>query len=84
MVVAGRFATVVQTSDIEVGRFVYGRSYLDRRKGVPLDPVEGNLVRRQRFNGMFGAISDAAPDYWAGSSLTEHSAQRRRQRNFGT
>ncbi|PSH58922.1 type II toxin-antitoxin system HipA family toxin [Phyllobacterium sophorae] len=69
MVVAGRLETVVETSGIEVGRFVYGRSYLDRRNAVPLDPVEINVVARQRFDhvgdkGMFGAIRDASPDYW--------------------
>ncbi len=54
--------------DEHIGRFVYGRSYLDRRDAVAIDPV--NLPLRDteftttKVNGMFGAMRDTAPDHW--------------------
>jgi len=51
-----------------VGRFFYGRRYLERSDAVELDPVELRLRRGQyettRMGGFFGAIRDSMPDYW--------------------
>lgn len=51
-----------------VGRFFYGRRYLERSDAVELDPVELRLRRGQyetaRMDGFFGAIRDSMPDYW--------------------
>ena len=73
-VVAGRLEISAQASGAEVGRFVYGRSYLERRDAIALDPVEINVVARQRFDhagdqGMFGVIRDASPDFWGRSII---------------
>jgi serine/threonine-protein kinase HipA len=50
------------------GYFIYGRSYLDRPEAVALDPVNLPLTdatRRTTLNrGLFGALRDAAPDFW--------------------
>ena len=45
-VTAGRFQLAADRSGAPVGRFIYGRSYLDRRGAVELDPVELKLARR--------------------------------------
>ena len=51
-----------------IGRFFYGRRYLERSDAVELDPVELRLRRGQydtaRMEGFFGAIRDSMPDYW--------------------
>jgi len=51
-----------------IGRFFYGRRYLERSDAVELDPVELRLRRGQyetaRMDGFFGAIRDSMPDYW--------------------
>jgi len=40
---------------------------------VPIDPIELKLEERvfetARLRGIFGALRDAGPDYWAGGSL---------------
>lgn len=68
-VLAGRFE-VVATSEGNVGRFVYGRSYRERRDAVEIDPYILTLpsaVRRFEIathGGIFPALRDAAPDSW--------------------
>ncbi|MFN0164321.1 MAG: type II toxin-antitoxin system HipA family toxin [Burkholderiales bacterium] len=58
------------------GRFVYGRSYLERRNAVALDPVELKLAPRTystvALNGVFGALRDATPDYWGRLVIQQH------------
>lgn len=55
-------------SDAGIGRFDYGRRYLDRPDALPVDPVALPLVLVQRETtlneGLYGAFCDAAPDYW--------------------
>lgn len=67
-VAAGRFVLATDRSGVPFGRFVYGRSYLARRDGVPIDPIELPLSDRtyqtERLKGMFGALRDSGPDYW--------------------
>ena len=51
-----------------VGRLVYGKSYLARSDAMEIDPVELRLGAKieptTKFNGLYGAIRDASPDYW--------------------
>lgn len=67
-VTAGRFALSTDRRGVPEGRFVYGRSYLERPNAVALDPVELKLSPRTysttSLNGVFGALRDASPDYW--------------------
>jgi len=67
-VTAGRFEVSVTPEGDSVGRFFYGRRYLERSDAVELDPVELRLRRgpyeTARMDGFFGAIRDAMPDYW--------------------
>ena len=68
LVLAGRLRVSRTYEGLSLGRFVYGRSYLDRPDAVELDPVELRLSRRvyetARMHGVFGAIRDSMPDYW--------------------
>ncbi|MFA7666283.1 MAG: HipA domain-containing protein [Burkholderiaceae bacterium] len=67
-VTAGRFALSIDRRGVPEGRFVYGRSYLERANAVALDPVELKLAPRTyataSMGGLFGALRDASPDYW--------------------
>jgi hypothetical protein len=67
-VTAGRFTLTTDRRDIPLGRFVYGRRYLERPDAVPLDPLELKLSSRvyetNALKGVFGALRDAGPDYW--------------------
>lgn len=67
-VTAGRFVLTVDKRDIPLGRFVYGKRYLERSDAVALDPVELKLTPRvyetRALHGVFGALRDAGPDYW--------------------
>lgn len=51
-----------------VGRFNYGRRYLEHPKAVELDrfdlPLSGREFQTARLRGMFGALRDASPDSW--------------------
>ena len=75
-VTAGRFEVSMTPDGDSVGRFFYGRRYLERSDAVELDPVELRLRRGQyetaRMNGFFGAIRDSMPDYW-GRRVIERS-----------
>lgn len=76
-VTAGRFVLATDRTGVAFGRFVYGRSYLERSDAVPLDPVELPLSSRTyetlNLKGMFGAIRDAGPDYWGRRVIEKHS-----------
>ena len=54
--------------DDMVGRFAYGRRYLERRNAIPVDPVMLPLGAQPRDaavnGGLYGAFRDACPDYW--------------------
>jgi serine/threonine-protein kinase HipA len=75
-VTAGRFSLTVNRRGVPEGRFVYGRSYLERPDAVPLDPVELKLVPQVfstvGLGGVFGAIRDAGPDYWGRRVIERH------------
>jgi serine/threonine-protein kinase HipA len=75
-VTAGRFALSVDRRGVPEGRFVYGRSYLERPNAVALDPVELKLAPRTyataSMGGVFGALRDASPDYWGRRVIQRH------------
>jgi serine/threonine-protein kinase HipA len=54
--------------DAGVGSFDYGRRYLERPDAMPVDPIALPLGPAQREvtlnEGLYGAFSDATPDYW--------------------
>ncbi len=67
-VTAGRFVIDADSRGDQLGRFVYGRSYLENPEAVDIDPVELKLAEVTyetiRMNGVFGALRDAGPDFW--------------------
>ena len=67
-VTAGRYELAAGATGSALGRFVYGRSYLARASAIEIDPVELKLASRlyetTLLGGVFGALRDAAPDYW--------------------
>lgn len=75
-VTAGRFALATDRRGLTEGRFVYGRSYLERPNAVALDPVELKLAPRTystaSLGGVFGALRDASPDYWGRRVIQRH------------
>jgi len=80
-VTAGRFALSVDRRGVPEGRFVYGRSYLERPNAVALDPVELKLAPRTyataSMGGVFGALRDASPDYWGRRVIQRHIGKAR-------
>ena len=78
-VTAGKFVLEPDRSGISVGRFVYGRSYLERREAVPIDPVELKLARTTyrttALKGVFGALRDSGPDYWGRRVIEKHAGK---------
>jgi len=75
-VTAGRYALSAERRGVVEGRFVYGRSYLERPNAVALDPVELKLSSRTyntvALGGVFGALRDASPDYWGRLVIQRH------------
>lgn len=75
-VTAGRFVLTADRPGTPLGRFVYGRRYLERPDSVELDPVELRLARgvheTTRLNGVFGALRDAGPDFWGRRIIERH------------
>ena len=75
-VTAGRYALSTGRRGAPEGRFVYGRSYLERPNAVALDPVELKLGPRTHstisLRGVFGALRDASPDYWGRRLIQRH------------
>ena len=67
-VTAGRFVIETDPRGDPLGRFVYGRSYLENPDAVDIDPVELKLAEDTyetiQMNGVFGALRDAGPDFW--------------------
>lgn len=78
-VTAGRFVLATDRTGIQFGRFVYGRSYLERNNAVPIDPIEFPLGDRTyqttRLKGVFGALRDASPDYWGRRVIEKHAGR---------
>jgi serine/threonine-protein kinase HipA len=78
-VTAGKFEHSNDHAGVSIGRFVYGRSYLERTDAVALDPVELTLARgtfrTTALKGVFGAIRDASPDYWGRRVIERHVGQ---------
>ncbi|WP_224240711.1 type II toxin-antitoxin system HipA family toxin [Hyalangium gracile] len=63
VVTCGRF---LQQGDI--GRFVYGKSYLNNPRAVELEKFElalrSGTFETARLGGIFGALRDSSPDAW--------------------
>lgn len=78
-VTVGRFQITLDRQNVPVGRFVYGRRYLERADAVPIDPVELKLAPRTyettALNGVFGALRDAGPDYWGRRVIERHAGK---------
>jgi serine/threonine-protein kinase HipA len=78
-VIAGRFVLTANRAGTPVGKFVYGRSYLNNPKSVPIDPVELHLSEKTyetvQLNGVFGALRDAGPDLWGRRIIEKHSGK---------
>jgi serine/threonine-protein kinase HipA len=62
---AGRFD---HDDDAGVGRFAYGRRYLDRPEAIAVDavalPLGAQPVPVATNGGLYGAFRDASPDFW--------------------
>jgi len=67
-VTAGKFELTTNRQGNPTGKFIYGRSYLERDDAVPIDPIALKLSNRtyetNLLKGVFGALRDASPDYW--------------------
>jgi serine/threonine-protein kinase HipA len=78
-VTAGRFVLTKNPRGDALGRFVYGRSYLENPQAVEIDPVELKLSTRTyetaQLNGVFGALRDAGPDYWGRRVIEKHAGK---------
>ena len=68
VVTCGRYVRQELRDGTAVGRFVYGRSYRDRRDAVEVDPYHLPLSPNEhltaKLGGVFGALRDGAPDAW--------------------
>ncbi len=76
-ITAGRFELSTNRSGIPLGRFVYGKRYLENPGAVEFDPVELKLAERTYETtgrkGAFGALRDAGPDYWGRRVIERHA-----------
>jgi serine/threonine-protein kinase HipA len=76
---AGRFVLEKNQQGDPLGRFVYGRSYLNNPDAVPIDPVELLLSEKTyetvQLNGIFGALRDAGPDFWGRRVIEKHAGK---------
>lgn len=67
-VVAGRLQINTTAAGVNVGQFVYGKSYLARGNAISIDPCTLPLRDRpsefSSLGGYPGAIIDACPDRW--------------------
>jgi len=80
-VTAGRFVLEETTSGVPYGRFVFGRSYLNRPNAIDIDPVllrlSENTYETFHLNGIFGALRDAGPDFWGRRVIEKHAGKPR-------
>jgi serine/threonine-protein kinase HipA len=78
-VIAGKFELTTNRRDIPTGRFIYGRSYLDRKNAVAIDPLELKLSIKtydtNLLKGVFGALRDASPDSWGRRVIEKYTGQ---------
>jgi serine/threonine-protein kinase HipA len=78
-VTAGRFTLTADRAGNPLGRFVYGRRYLERPNAVAFDPVELKLADRTyettTMKGVFGALRDSGPDYWGRRVIEKHAGK---------
>ncbi|MGB9332759.1 MAG: HipA domain-containing protein [Steroidobacteraceae bacterium] len=78
-VTAGKFVLTKSARGDALGRYVYGRSYLDNPHAVEIDPVELRLSTQTyetaQLNGVFGALRDAGPDYWGRRVIEKHAGK---------
>jgi len=78
-VTAGKFVLDTTRTGDPLGRFVYGRSYLENAHAVPVDPVELKLAEATyetvQLNGVFGALRDAGPDFWGRRVIEKHAGK---------
>ncbi len=76
-VTAGKFELATDRRGIPAGRFIYGRSYLDRDNAVAIDPLElklGNKTcKTSLLKGIFGSLRDASPDFWGRRVIQKRS-----------
>ncbi len=76
-ITAGRFVMEPGRVGMPVGRFVYGKSYLNNPHAVPIDPIDLNLTdttfQTTMLKGVFGALRDAGPDHWGRSVIERHA-----------
>lgn len=75
-VTAGKFVLETNTRGENIGRFVYGKSYLARPNAVEIDPIELRLTDKiyetAVLKGVFGSIRDASPDFWGRELINRH------------
>ena len=78
-VTAGRYELTKNARSDALGRFVYGRSYLENPDAVEIDPVELKLSTRTyetaQLRGVFGGLRDAGPDYWGRRVIEKHAGK---------
>lgn len=76
-ITAGKFVITKNTRGDPVGKFVYGRSYMNNPLAVAIDPVElklsNNTYETARLKGVFGALRDSGPDFWGRRVIEKHS-----------
>lgn len=67
-VTAGRFILTIDKQGLPLGKFIYGKRYLERADAVELDPIElklsSSMYETMALRGVFGSLRDAGPDYW--------------------
>jgi serine/threonine-protein kinase HipA len=78
-VTAGRFALRTDRRGNPSGKFVYGKSYLDRDNRVAIDPLGLKLGNKTYettlLKGIFGSLRDASPDSWGRRVIEKRSGQ---------
>lgn len=84
-VLCGRFDLETTAANQLVGAFVYGKSYLERRDALAIDPVllplEEKKFQTTALNGWFSALLDAGPDAW-GKRIIEKAVGTQDQRGY--
>lgn len=75
-VTAGKFEIAQDRHGTPIGRFVYGKSYLNRPDALAFDPVQlvlsDQVYETTALNGVFGALRDSSPDYWGRLVIDRH------------
>ena len=83
-VICGRFDLDTATN---TGRFVYGRSYLERSDAFALDPIHLPLLEKHHIctlqHGIFGVLADAGADAWGRKLILQmHQSQPQNELEF--